>query len=108
MSHIIPIIVVFFNCILGALAAFLLKKGSNKRMLNLETALGLFLYVIGAIIMVITLKYAPVSVVYPVTSATYIWSFIFANRYLNEKIGSKKVFGLSLITIGIVFMALST
>ena len=89
MSYLVPIIVIFFNCILGALAALLLKKGSKKGIFNLETALGLFLYAVGAIIMVITLKYAPVSVVYPVTSATYVWSFIFARRYLNEKIGSK-------------------
>jgi drug/metabolite transporter (DMT)-like permease len=107
MSYIIPITVVFLNCILGAVAALFLKKGTAKQgLVNKEVSIGILLYVIGAVIFIIALKYAPVSVLYPVTAATYIWSFIFAKVYLNEKITKYKIFGLCLIILGIILISL--
>ena len=106
MSYIIPILIVFFNCIIGAVAALFLKKGSGKGFLNRNIFFGLLLYGIGAVITIIALKYAPVSVLYPVSSATYIWSFVFARIYLKEKITREKIAGLCLIIVGIVLISL--
>jgi drug/metabolite transporter (DMT)-like permease len=106
MSYLIPIIVVFLNCILGAFAALLLKKGSKKGLLNKNTLIGILLYGVGAIIFVICLKFAPVSILYPVTAATYVWSFIFAKMYLGERITKYKILGLCLIILGIILISL--
>ena len=107
MIYLTPIIVVFFNCFLGAVAALLLKKGSKSGFLNIDLLNGLFLYGLSAIIFVVSLKYAPVSVLYPITSATYIWSFIFARRYLKESITFDKMLGLSFIILGIFLIAIA-
>lgn len=107
MNYLIPIIIVFFNCILGALGVFLLKKGTRKKIINKYTITGISLYMIGSVIFVITLKYAPVSVLYPITGSTYIWSFILAKKYLNENIDKNKIIGLATIILGIVFIAVS-
>ncbi len=107
MNYIIPIIIVFFNCILGALGAFLLKKGAKKHFFNWNNIIGISLYVIGSIIFVITLKFAPVSVLYPITGSTYIWSFILAKKYLEEKIDKYKIIGLIAIILGIVLISIS-
>lgn len=107
MNYLIPIIVVFFGSVFGAIAALFLKKGSKKGWINITIIIGLFLYGISAIIFIGALKYAPVSVLSPVAAATYIWSFVFAKRYLKESINPGKIFGLSLIIAGIIVMALS-
>jgi len=107
VSYLVPIIVVFFNCIIGAIAALLLKKGVKKGLINRLVISGLGLYVLGAVIFIIALKYAPVSILYPVTAATYIWSFVFAKKYLGEKISAKKLAGLCLVIAGIVLISLA-
>jgi len=106
MSYLVPIIVVFLNCVIGAVAALFLKKGSKKGLISRNILTGIFLYGISAIIFISALKYAPVSILYPVTSATYIWSFIFAKKYFNEKITKQKIIGLCLIILGIILISL--
>ena len=106
MSDIIPIIVVLLNCIVGAYAALFLKKGSKKSLLSKNIVIGIFLYGISAVIFIACLRFAPVSILYPVTSATYIWSFVLAKKYLNEKITRQKLVGLCLIILGIVLLSL--
>jgi multidrug transporter EmrE-like cation transporter len=102
---ILPIIVVFFNCLLGAMAASLLKKGKSK--INFDTMFGLVIYGLSAVIFVYALKFAPVSVLYPITSATYIWSFIIARKYFNENISRNKLIGLMIIILGIIVLSIS-
>jgi len=106
MSYLIPIIVVVLSSVLGAFAAMFLKKGSKKGLFSKNIILGISLYGAGAIIFVIALKYAPVSILYPVTAATYIWSFIIAGAHFKEKITIMKIMGLCLIILGIVLISL--
>ena len=105
MSYIIPIIIVFFNCIFGAIAASLLKAGSKKGILSKNIILGIIIYGLSAIVFVVALKYAPVSILYPITASTYIWSFLIARFHFREKITAKKILGLALIIIGIALLA---
>ncbi len=84
-----------------------MKKGANKKLINWHNFLGISLYVIGSIIFVITLKFAPVSILYPITGSTYIWSFILAKIYLKEHITKYKILGLSIIILGIIFITIS-
>jgi drug/metabolite transporter (DMT)-like permease len=99
------IFLVIFGSFIGAIAAFMLKKSTNKKhFINKYTILGYGLYGFGALANIWALKYLDVTVVFPLTSTTYIWSLMLAKVYLNEKITLKKILGLSLIIFGVVFL----
>ena len=57
-----------------------------------------------AILSVFLLKKLEVMVFFPLTSMTYIFSFILANKYLNEKITRNKIIGICLIIIGVILV----
>lgn len=115
MTYIIPITIIFLNTFLGALSALFLKKSGNYKdspdmvrfvkKKHYYLLLGLLGYGVGAVIYVITLKFAPVSILAPVSSATYIWTYILARKHLDEHIGLNKIMGLSLIIIGIIVIS---
>lgn len=117
MNYLIPIIVVFFNNFFGAYAAFLLKKGTNKRLSAIShlgkskykyLGSGLLLYASSAVIFVSALKFAPLSVIFPVTSFTLVWSYFLASKHLGEKIGPLKLLGVFSIIFGILLIAFSS
>jgi len=101
------VFIVFLNNALGASAALFVKQGTKKGLTNFDVLNGLFLYGASAIVFVMALKYAPVSVLYPVTAGTWIWSIIFAGFFLKEKISLKKSFGILLVLSGIVLIAIA-
>lgn len=105
---ILPIIIVIFSSMLGAIGAFFLKKGSAlkgiKLFLNRNTIFGIVIYGVAAIGIIIALKFGDVSVLTPLTSTTYVWSLIMGNLFLNEKINKYKLIGIGLIVIGAFFV----
>lgn len=60
---------------------------------------GLF-YGIGAILNIIALQHAPYTIIFPLTSLTYIWTLVISYVFLNEVITKRKFFGIFLIIIG--------
>ncbi len=100
----------------GAFGAFYLKKGSErfsrKRLTvttiltNWQFLLGGTLYVASIPIYLVALKRLPVSVAYPMTSMTYIWSAILASLFLDEHVTKQRWAGILLIIAGIVLVAL--
>lgn len=96
-----------FNAILGAMGAFFLKKGTRKSLINTFIPVGIFLYGVSAVFFVILLKFAEVSILYPMTSMAWVWSFFLARYYLGEKITIEKQMGLGLIILGVIFLAVA-
>ncbi|MEW8987208.1 MAG: EamA family transporter [Bacillus sp. (in: firmicutes)] len=43
--------------------------------------------------------------VFPLTSVTYIWTMIISKIWLNERITSRKLLGVTLILIGCVLLS---
>lgn len=96
--------------LLGSLGAFFFKK-STEKMDGIFTLLripsfyiGGVLYVSGALLNVILLRYMDYTVVYPMGSIAYIWSLVISNRFLGEKITVRKIVGVVLICGGIVLL----
>lgn len=116
MEKIIFIILTIVNCFFGAIAAFLLKKSTKKikklwpiktairNILESKILIGGIIYFITAIFAILLLKKLDVMVFFPLTSVTYIFSFILANKYLNEKITINKIIGICLIIIGVILV----
>lgn len=96
---------------IGSCASFCLKKASNMHTIqNLIFApmlyLGALLYLVSAFINIYILKYLDYSIVLPLTSITYIWTFGLSYLYLNENITKKKVCGIVMIIFGSMVVTL--
>ena len=93
--------------LMGAVAAFFLKKASGFKNItelikNYNLYIGAGLYLLSAIINIIVLRYLNYSVVLPLTSITYVWTMIISYLFLKEKVGIKKLLGVSFIVIGCI------
>jgi drug/metabolite transporter (DMT)-like permease len=97
--------------LLGALGGYYLKKAASQRIgfhisfLSFFAAGGL-LYGISAILNIIVLQQLPYTVVFPLTSLTYIWTLLLSAILLKETITRKKIIGVLFIIIGSIFLLL--
>lgn len=93
--------------LMGAIAAFFLKKAAGFKNItelikNYNLYIGAGLYLLSAIINIIVLRYLNYSVVLPLTSITYVWTMVISYLFLKEKVGIKKLLGVSFIIMGCV------
>lgn len=96
--------------VIGAFAGFSLKKASGssgiRQILHSPWFfLGGTLYFATALVNIYILKYLPYSTVLPLTSLTYIWSFILSYKFLSENITKYKRTGIVLIILGALFIS---
>ena len=98
-----------FTMLLGALGALFFKKagashsGSFVRLaFNGHFVFGAFLYGLSLIGYVLLLKRLPLTIMYPLTSITYIWVAILSIVLLKERMTGKKALGIGLVIFGIV------
>ncbi|MGF2617965.1 EamA family transporter [Rossellomorea vietnamensis] len=97
--------------LLGSLGGFFFKKASgvSKRgviKVLLFLAIGGSLYLAGAILNILLLKELPYTVVFPLTSVTYIWTLVLSYKFLDEKITIRKVTGILIIGLGCLLLAI--
>lgn len=97
--------------VIGAFGGFSLKKANSATsfwmiLQSLWFYLGGILYIASALINIYVLKYLPYSTVLPLTSITYIWSFILSYKFFSEKITKYKCIGIVMIIIGAIFISL--
>jgi drug/metabolite transporter (DMT)-like permease len=95
--------------ILGALGAFLFKKSHSpdeKRhfLLNLPVFAGGTAYFLSSIINIYLLRSYDYTTILPATSITYVWTAILGRIYFGEPLSLKKLFGIFLLIIGILFL----
>ncbi|MEH7354719.1 EamA family transporter [Neobacillus drentensis] len=95
---------------LGALGGYFFKRASshslgfNKGFL-LNLCLGGIFYVLGALFNIVLLKYLPYTIVYPLSSITYLWTMVLSYFLLSEKFTVKKISGVCLIGLGSFLLA---
>lgn len=114
MNIIINIFLIFVMTISGSLGAFFMKKCSGRmektsvlEMLKIpELYAGGILYLIGACTNILLLRKLPYTVVYPVTSVTYVWTMVISCILLKEKITVNKVAAVILIMLGVCCISL--
>ena len=66
--------------------------------------LGFGFYGLGALIMLYAYKFGSLSVLQPMLSANYIFSIVLAFFVLHEIITLKKLLGILIIIIGVIFV----
>lgn len=102
------IITVIFSTLLTAAGQFFLKRGSADSLLNMITnidiIIGAMFYLLGAFLLIYSLKRGKLSTIYPIYSLTYIWVLIIAYSFLSEAITLLKIAGVSSIIAGVILM----
>ena len=101
------ILLIILSTIFTASAQTLFKIASSNVSLslslltNLPLITGFACYGVGAIMMIIALRYGNLSLVYPFFSLSYIWVTIISYYLFNESIPLLKITGIIVIMSGI-------
>lgn len=109
------IILMVFVTLLTSIAQILYKLGVDKLefdiisiITNYPIIMGIALYVIGAVLMIISFKGGEVSVLYPIIATSYIWVSLLSSFFFNEIINIIRWAGIFVIFIGITFVGLGS
>ena len=101
--------------VIGALAQLLIKSGANSLPKNLgfdlSSALaivtnpyviaGYSLYGVYTVVLVLSLRHAQLSVLYPIIALTYVWVSLLSVFVLHEHMNWYRVTGIALIVVGV-------
>ena len=71
---------------------------------NLSLIIGCVLYGIGAIIMMLALKYGDLSTIYPFFGLSFVWVALLSLIFLGESLALLQWFGIFIIIIGVSFV----
>ncbi len=98
--------------LLTSSAQIFYKKGAQGIILgdfrsvvtNYPLMLGLFLYFIGAGILILALRGGELSVLYPLVALSYVWVSILSMIFLGETMNAFKWSGVGMIILGMFFI----
>lgn len=114
-TQIWAMVIIFFATIIGAVGSLFLKYGSEHFVLNLKklftnykVIFGLFLYGIASIMFIIALRGGELTVLYPMTSLSYIWISFLSIKFLKEKMNKFKWLGIFAIIVGVTLIGLGS
>ena len=114
MTNLLILGAVAVATVIGACGSLYFKKASvnlTKRVFanfkNKDLLIGLSFYLLSSIIFILALRHEDVSVLYPITSLSYIWASLLAMKYLGEKPNLLRWLGVIIIIIGVTFIGLS-
>ena len=93
--------------LIGAFGSILMKKGAKKFTMdlrktkdNLTAAAGVSLFGISSLFYILALSYENLSVIYPLSSVTYLVVAFLSTKFLGEKMNAYKWLGVMLIIVG--------
>ena len=79
-----------------------------RSFMNWQLGLALILYVAGMVIYMFMLRSFNVSIVYPLTSISYIFTMLMANVFLGEVIDKWSWLGVFFVMLGVGLIAMQT
>jgi multidrug transporter EmrE-like cation transporter len=91
-----------------------MKTGANKlahptllqMATNVPLIAGYGIYGISTVLLVLALRSAHLSVLYPIISLTYVWVTILSVLIFNESMNVYKVVGLAIVVCGVAVLGL--
>ena len=94
----------------GSLGALFFKRGAANvsGLRSLLTSPWLWLggccYLAGAALNILLLRGYDYSVVYPLTSLTYVWSLALSAALLHERVTAQKLLGVAAVCLGVFLL----
>lgn len=108
----VGILLMILCTLFGAAGQFFFKKSSAQLVLhplalitNYPLIIGLFFYGFGAILLIVSLRFGPLSLLYPLIALNFIWVMIISAVAFSEVINSFKSVAVLFIILGVVFVA---
>ncbi len=106
------VVLVFCCTLLGAAAQILMKLGANRlakpsllqMITNAPLMAGYCFYGMSTLLLVLALRKAPLSVLYPIISLTYVWVTVLSIFIFNEQMNVFKVTGLAVVVLGVAVL----
>ena len=105
---------VFIGSLIGSFGAVFLKSGAAKlkdgfwRILNLQLATGVALFLLSAVFFILGIRHGELSVLYPMVSLGYVWTLVWSRLFFQEPLTRQKFLGLGLILVGVFFVGLGS
>lgn len=104
-----PTLIVFFCTVIGAVSQILIKMGAGTLSHSSPIAMlaspplfaGYALYGISTILLVLALKHAELSMLYPIIALTYVWVAGLSVMIFHEPLNFFKVAGIAAIVLGV-------
>lgn len=106
-THPLAILSVMLATLLTATGQFFFKLGTANLTLGWDLLQnwyligGFAIYGLSAAILVVSLKYGELSVLYPIIALSFVWVNIISFEFLGELLNSFKWAGVSLIILGV-------
>ena len=102
------IVLVIFCTFLTSIGQIYLKTGAStlsfdvlQILTNYKLIIGCLFYGLGAIVMIIALKFGELSVIYPLISLSFIWVSLGSIFFLGESFNINKLIGVFSIISGV-------
>lgn len=106
------ILLVLAASFVGSFGAAFLKSGADRLhrqimtlITNWRLALGIFFFLASSLLYLRGIKHGELTILYPMVSLGNVWTLIWSRLIFHEPITHQKLTGVSLILIGIVFLA---
>jgi len=101
---------IILGTLINGFAALLLKRGAKDFKLrallhNRFVISGFCLYLFSTAFFVSAMKSLPLSIVYPLSSLSYVWVVVLSCFALGEHVGMNKWIGLTIILLGIMLLS---
>jgi len=116
------LILVTLCTVIGAFAQLLIKTGANSLphhigfdiasalaiATNLKVIAGYSLYGINTVLLVLALRHAELSLLYPIIALTYVWVSVLSVAVLREQMNWYRAGGIFLIVVGVAVLGRET
>lgn len=108
------ILLVLLGSFIGSIGMVFLKKASKDlhkgflHIVNLNSAIGVALFVISSVFYLTGIRNGQLSVLYPMVSLSYVWALFWARIFFNEPLTRQKFAGLGLVLVGVFFLGLGS
>jgi drug/metabolite transporter (DMT)-like permease len=105
---------VMFGSVIGSFGAVFLKAGASKlkdgfwRILNIQLALGVTLFLLSSVFFISGIRHGELSVLYPMVALGYVWTMFWSRLFFQEEFTRQKVVGLVLILLGVFFVGVGS
>jgi drug/metabolite transporter (DMT)-like permease len=108
------ILLVLFGSFIGSIGMVFLKRASKDlhkgfhHIVNVNSAVGVTLFVISSLFYLIGIRNGQLSVLYPMVSLSYVWAMFWARLVFKEPLTKQKFAGLGLVLAGVFFLGLGS
>ena len=70
--------------------------------------IGYSLYAVNTVLLVLALRHAELSVLYPIIALTYVWVSLLSVFVLHERMNGLRIGGIALIVLGVAALGRET